>query len=511
MRAPGRGGSSASVRPRLQGPGVLRRRYVRHAPPRAEQAPAGGSEASTAPGPEAASRAPPARSRLWASSYLVTGFICLQIVCQLALLVETISALRVVVRVLSFGLSLALLVLVPGRRLQHPAMPVLIASMTITALNMFHPQTSNVLAGAAQLGIQIAILAPLFWVTRVHIDAATFRRTLALLFLFNAASAGMGVLQVSFPGSFQPALSTNIESMGSAYTSSLQFETASGQRIFRPFGLTDVPGGAATGAFYAVLLGAGFLISARRGLVRLLSLGGIFLGVVSLYLCQVRAVALMLAVCLLAVMAVLALSGRLLQLTKLLAVVGGLAVLGVGWAAAVGGEAAMARWGSLFEKDAGDVYYSNRGYFLEGTFSHVLPEFPLGAGLGRYGMANAYFGGRRDPSRPPLWAEIQWTAWVFDGGLAVLVLYPLALLITTFWAFRLALRRQVKDEFWLWGALIFAYDVGAIALTFSYPFFMSQTGMEFWLLNAALFGAFFHATREPPRSVPHETVHPDRR
>ncbi|MFL5348761.1 MAG: hypothetical protein ACJ8AT_28530 [Hyalangium sp.] len=442
---------------------------------------------------------------------MVTGFLCLQIVCQLALLVEAISAIRVVVRILMFGVSLALLVLVPGRRLRHPATPFLIASMSITALNMFNPGTNSVLAGAAQLGIQLAILGPLFWVTRLRIDAATFRRTLALLFLFNAANAATGVLQVYFPGRFQPALSTAIGNMGEEYTNSLQFETATGERVFRPFGLTDAPGGAATGAFYAVLLGAGFLISSRGGLVRALSVGGIFLGVVSLYLCQVRAIALMLLVCLLAIAAVLALSGRLLRLTKLLAVVGGLAVLGIGWATSVGGDAAMARWNSLVEKDAADVYYNNRGYFLEGTLNYFVPEYPLGAGLGRYGMANAYFGDNSDPSRSSLWAEIQWTAWVFDGGVLVLLLYPLALLATALWTFRLALRREELGELWLWGTLIFAYDLGAIALTFSYPFFMSQAGMEFWLLNAALFGAFFHAARQAPRPQPHETLHPDRR
>jgi hypothetical protein len=439
------------------------------------------------------------RERTWATSRLVTGFICLQIGCQLALLVEAMSPVRVLVRILAFGCSLLLLALVPGRRLKHPAIPFLLVSTGVTALNLFHPQANSLMAGATQLGIQLSILAPLFWVTRLRMDAATFRRTLALLFLFNAASAGVGVLQVAFPGRFQPAMSSAIEGLGESYTHSLQFETASGARVFRPIGLTDVPGGAATGAFYAVLLGAGFLISSQRGLVQVLSVGGIFLGIVSLYLCQVRSLALMLVVCLLAVAGVLALKGRLLRLAKLLGVVGGLAALGVGWAVTVGGDSVTARWNRLFEADAGEVYYSNRGYFLEGTLSYFVPEYPLGAGLGRYGMANAYFGDNSDLSRPPLWVEIQWTAWVFDGGVLVMVLYPLALLVTALWAFRLALRGEDQGELWLWGGIIFAYDLGAIALTFSYPFFMSQAGMEFWLLNAALFGAFAHASVHPHR------------
>ena len=157
----------------LQGPGVLRRRYVRSpAPMQAETSETGGQgkDGSRPPSTEGT-----ARQSRWTSGRLLTGFVCLQIACQLALLVEAISAVRVVVRILAFGVSLALIFLVPGRSLRHPAMPLLIASMTITALNMFHPQASGVLAGLAQLGIQIAILAPLFWVTRLRMDAATFR------------------------------------------------------------------------------------------------------------------------------------------------------------------------------------------------------------------------------------------------------------------------------------------------------------------------------------------------
>ncbi|MFP2934178.1 hypothetical protein ACLESO_55470, partial [Pyxidicoccus sp. 3LG] len=436
-----------------------------------------------------------ARGGLLSSGKVVPLFIGLLMVCQLALLVEAIAPLRVVVRILAFGVSLLLLVLVRGRSLKHPALPFVMGSLAITALNFFNPGTTSPLAAVAQLGIQLSIAAPLLWVTRLTIDAKTFRSTLALLFLFNAASAGMGVLQVYFPGRFQPALSSAVQGQGEAYLRSLEFETASGQRVYRPMGLTDVPGGAATGAFYAVLLGGGFLLSSRRMLVRVLSVGGILLGLLSLYLCQVRATAVTLLVCLVAMAGVLALSGRVMRLMTLLAVVGGAAVSAFGWAVAVGGDAVLARWSTLLEASPEDVYQKNRGYFLEDTFEHLLPEFPLGAGLGRYGMTSAYFGDNSDPEHPPLWAEIQWTAWVYDGGFLVMVLYPLGMLATMWWVFRIARRKDDVGggEFWLWGSVIFAYNLGALALTFSYPFFMSQTGMEFWLLNAALFGAMAHA------------------
>ncbi|MBZ4415259.1 hypothetical protein [Myxococcus sp. RHSTA-1-4] len=490
------------ARPQLQGPGVLRRRYVRRArgapleavPLDAPRPVTPAEVPGAVAAPEAAPASAGAMGRLLASGRVVPLFVLMLIVCQLALLVPALSPLRVVVRILAFGVSLLMLVLVRGRSLKHPALPFILGALGVTALGFFNPGTSSALAGLVQLGIQLSIVAPLLWVTRLPMDAKTFRRTLALLFLFNVASAGVGVLQVYFPGRFQPPVSAVVQSLGEGYLRSLEFETSSGERVFRPMGLTDTPGGAATGGFYAVLLGGGFLLSSRRGLVRFVSVGGILMGLLCLYLCQVRATFVMLGVCLLAMAGVLALSGRLVRLLTLLAVVGGGAVSAFGWAVAVGGDAVLSRWASLLEGRPEDVYRNNRGYFLEGTFEHVLPLYPLGAGLGRYGMANAYFGDNSDPERPALWAEIQWTAWVYDGGILTLVLYPLGLLATLWWVFRIARRKDDSEgEFWLWGSVIFAYNLGALALTFSYSFFMSQMGMEFWLLNAALFGAMAHA------------------
>jgi hypothetical protein len=472
---------SAGPRPQLRGPGVLHPRYVRRAPVSAVQAvPAPGTQAPTA---------------FLGSGRVVVAFIALLFCCQLALLLEALSPVRVVFRILAFGTSLGLLVLAKGRPLKHPAMPLLLGFLGVTALGFFQPGTTSVLAAAVQLGIQAAVLAPVFWASRLRIDEKTFQRIVLMLFLFNMASATLGVLQVYFPGRFQPALSTVIEGQGEAYVRSLQFETASGARVFRPMGLTDLPGGAATGAFYSVLLGGALLLGPRGRWKTALGVAGIGVGLVSLYLCQVRAAAVTLLVCMVAMALVLLMGGRLMRLMVLGSVVGGLAVVAFGWAVAVGGDAVLARWSTLTASDPSKVYQGNRGHFLEDTFGERLPEYPLGAGLGRYGMANAYFGDNSDREYPPLWAEIQWTAWVYDGGLLAIVLYPLALLLTMAWGFRVAIRRDdSRGAFWLWGSLLFAYDLGAVALTFSYPFFMSQMGMEFWLLNGAFFSAYRHAT-----------------
>ncbi|GMU04636.1 O-antigen ligase family protein [Corallococcus caeni] len=471
----------AIPRPQLRGPGVLHQRYLRRAPVSAVPAvPAPAGEAPTT---------------FLGSGRVVVAFIALLFGCQLALLLEALSPVRVVFRILAFGTSLALLVLAKGRRFPHPAKPFLLAFLGVTALNFVQPGTTSAVAAAVQLGIQASVFAPVFWASRLRIDEKMFQRIVLMLFLFNMASATLGVLQVYFPGRFQPALSTVIEGQGDAYIRSLQFETASGARVFRPMGLTDLPGGAATGAFYSVLLGGALFLGPRGRWKTVLGVAGIGVGMVSLYLCQVRAAAVTLLVCMVAMALVLMLGGRLMRLVVLTSVVGGLAVGAFGWAVAVGGDAVLARWSTLTASDPGQVYQGNRGHFLDDTFGERLPEYPLGAGLGRYGMANAYFGDNSDRNQPPLWAEIQWTAWVYDGGILAIVLYPLALLLTMLWSFRVAIRRDdSRGDFWLWGSLLFAYDLGAVALTFSYPFFMSQMGMEFWLLNGAFFSAYRNAT-----------------
>ena len=58
--------------------------------------------------------------------------------------------------------------------------------------------------------------------------------------------------------------------------------------------------------------------------------------------------------------------------------------------------------------------------------------------------------------------------------------------------------QMLRSELDVLGAAPIETATGALALTFSYPFFMSQPGMEFWLLNAALFSAFTHATALHP-------------
>ena len=58
-------------------------------------------------------------------------------------------------------------------------------------------------------------------------------------------------------------------------------------------------------------------------------------------------------------------------------------------------------------------------YLYPGRAGATLgPRVLIGAGLGRWGMAAGYFG---TASLPGIWAEIQVTGWVVDGGILMLI------------------------------------------------------------------------------------------
>ena len=100
-------------------------------------------------------------------------------------------------------------------------------------------------------------------------------------------------------------------------------------------------------------------------------------------------------------------------------------------------------------------------------------------------MINVYFADHR---KLALWVEIQWTAWLVEGGIPLIAAYTAALVLTIRTAWKIAFMRD-RGDLWVWGAVLFAYDWGILAFTFSYPVFEGQFGIEFWLLNAALYAA----------------------
>src|ERR1700676_5266324 len=160
---------------------------------------------------------PPAAVRQPRASRLLEYFILLEIISQLALLSSTLAPFRVFFRIAAFGVSLALLFVLPGHGKQHPAGKAAFLVMVILGLSMLNPGINSSAAAAAQFGIYLAVLAPLFWVSRIRIDPAEMRRVIFLQWAFQLASSIFGVLQVYFPARFQFAISSVVQGSGAGY------------------------------------------------------------------------------------------------------------------------------------------------------------------------------------------------------------------------------------------------------------------------------------------------------
>ncbi len=436
----------------------------------------------------------------WADWGWAHWFIVCQFVLQLLLLFPQFGGLRVLMRSLSFLISLGLVVWLPGPGIKHPAKGAAIAIMVIMILQLFlNPGLNTFAAGMAQCAMYLAILGPLFWASRLKINAAGFYTLIWLLWVFHTVSSLFGILQVYYPGSFQPFLSTAIQTSKFG-GENLKIILANGLEVYRPMGLTGEPGGAAGAGFYALLLGIGIALQARNPLLRLTGLSSAAIGLFCIYLSQIRSILIFAIICLLVLGTVLLRQGKVLQVAAMGTAVGVLFASVFNWAVAVGGNQTMERVMTLFADTPQEVYQQNRGSFLTYTFQTLLLDYPMGAGLGRWGPISGYFGVDTNPETQPLWVEIQLTGWLIDGGILLIVAYAVALYFTCQVAWRLSNNQQLGDLAF-WAALIFAYDIGAIVITFNYPLFISQGGMEFWLLNSCLFVAgyksWFQLTRSP--------------
>lgn len=424
----------------------------------------------------------------WQGARTLFVFVIFQFACQLALLSERFTALRPLLRGAAFASSIGLFALLRGKKAHHPVATLAYVILGLIGLSFFHPLTNGVMSGLAQVAMYVAILAPILWVPRLAFSVKDLRRFLTLLWSFHSASAVVGALQVYFPGRFQPATATVLDD---DYLQSLQITLANGERIFRPMGLTDTPGGAGVAGLYAVLLGAGLLLGRPKFWQTIPLIGGMLAGAFALYLSQVRAAAIMLFICLAVIGALLAMRGKIGRLALATAIVGTVGVVAFVLAAQQGGSDSLARISNVFTGNARQLYYTNRGFFLEETLTELLPRYPLGAGLGRWGMMAAYFGDFSDITRAPIHVEIQWTGWLVDGGIPLVFLYAAAMGVATVYAFRVAFEAfdDTNSELTGFAILIVGYNVGAFAMTFNYALFMGNMGLEFWLLNGALFAA----------------------
>lgn len=457
---------------------------------------------ASAPGPTSAVCRVTAGRAARNAAFILTAFILLQLACQIGLLIPALAKARILFRSAALVASLAAFVLVAGRGRRHPAALFGLLSLAVLGVEIFHPSMNSWLAALAQIAENVAILGPLFWVSRLAVTPAVLKRVVFLFWTFHSLSAVVGVLQVYYPGRFQPAVS-EVVTQGTFGLDKFTIVLADGRQTLRPMGLTDTPGGAAGSGLYAALFGIGFFLNSRSLLARGVAVASILAGLFCIYLSQTRSLLVMVAIST-AVLAFLQFRrGDGVRAIGLALLLPAAAVASFLWAAKVGGDATVRRMQTLSAETAGQVYYENRGHFLEETIFQYLPEYPLGAGLGRWGMMYTYFGNKAAPSdRGLLWAEIQMTGWLFDGGVPLMLTYSLAVLTAVWIAYRVAVTLPSGNPLVVWAAVVVAYNVGAIALTFNYPLFNSQGGLEFWLLNACLVAAVRNSRAVGPARPP---------
>ncbi len=141
------------------------------------------------------------------------------------------------------------------------------------------------------------------------------------------------------------------------------------------------------------------------------------------------------------------------------------------------------------------MYYQARGQQLEYAFSNLIVNYPLGAGLARWGMMRGYFGNAANLDSSEVWAEVQPNAWILDGGVFLLLLYSLALVMSVFYEVTL-IRTLAQRQDQLWAAAVAAANVGTLALVFTFVPFGTNIGMQYWFLEGVLHGAMANRPRK---------------
>ncbi len=438
------------------------------------------------------------------ADFWIRWFIIIEVASQLAI-ISPLGGARTLIRMAAFGSSLAFLVLARGKAGFHPARPMALVVVVLLGLSVLNPTAAALPAALAQVGLYLAIMAPLFWVPRLRVTTKTLRMLLMTMWVFHTVGSLVGVLQVYFPGHFQPNVSPVILGLGRGYAESLKIVTSGGVRVFRPMGLTDVPGGAASSGLYAVVLGIGVYLTSERRWLSASAIGSVLLGLMCLYLSQIRALMVVTGISLVGVTGVLMIRRDYKRLAGFGVVLVAVLVVSFRGAVSMANESVEHRVRSLTAATPQQIYEQNRGGFLKQAFEEMLPEYPLGAGIGRWGMMQSYFGDKSNPDEA-LWAEIQWSGWILDGGAPLMIAYVWIVGVTLLTTLGIARWRSRGDPgLSLWATVILGYSIGTCAFTFSYPVFLSQTGMEFWLLNAALFAAARNQARHDAWPAPAAT------
>lgn len=396
--------------------------------------------------------------------------------------------LRLSIRVSAFVISLAALgwwLLNPGRhRPPHAAYGWIAGVVGVLTIMVFHPTTSSLYGGIAHAMVYVAVFAPFFWAPAFVHSPEHLARLLGLILICSGINSVVGVLQVYAPDTFMPAELSRMITESSAGLGPVTYEGPDGREIVRPPGLFDTPGAVAGPAMFATLLGAVFGLSALPRWMRLASFAFSAAGIAAVYLTHVRISFAMALLMFVGYTLALLAQRRVAKATTVAALGGAVGLIGFAIALTLGGQSVSERFQTLLAADPVEVYYGARGIQLSYSLSELLFDYPLGAGLARWGMAAAYFG---SSAVPTMWAELQVTGWLIDGGVPMLVLYSGALIVVARSQYRLA-RLTQYPRLAACAAVVFALGLGPIAMIATFTPFVTQIGVQFWFLAGALHG-----------------------
>ena len=374
-----------------------------------------------------------------------------------------------------------------SKSVAHPTTGWAYAVVGLLILQMFHPNTHTV-AGLAHIAFQICIMCPLIWGMHWVRSVAHLRRLVWLTLGCNACAVVAGYLQIYYPDQFMPSEFTSLDPMA---IERLKIVLADGTETLRPPGLTDIPGGASVSAMIAGFMGVVLCLFPRipiflRGVCLALSACGVFV----LFITQTRSLTMSMIVVVICACFFLWRQGRKVQALSIIGA--GFFLLSVMFthAVLVGGEDVLNRFMSITEEGAGESFQKNRGIFIEHTVDNLLPEYYMGAGLGRWGMMQTYFNTSKDPMSPsaPEYVEIQMTGWLLDGGVFMWFLYGGAIVSAMWYNFKVASRKGASELSYL-AAVIFGFNSMIVIQSLASPTFNCQLGLEFWFLCSALYGA----------------------
>jgi len=419
-------------------------------------------------------------------------FIALQLLWGLVLFLPGAQGYRVYIRAFPYVISAASLVYYFRRETGEPlprSTKWLLAAFVVLLLNLLQP-TTHLVAGIGQIVFQISIAAPAFWMARAVRNERQLTLFVWVLFASSFLASAVGILQVYFPERFlPPEFSVLAQTLNPNVISALTYVGADGRAIIRPPGLSDVPGGAAVAGMIAMILGLTLATCRQqRWVVRAVCLAGGAIGMTTLFLTQVRSLSLLAAV---GVAVCTILSFRQGRTTAgALSAVMGLAVIAGAyiWAVSVGGDAVADRFLGLLRDGVFRTFDESRGLFVRYTLSELLFEFPLGAGLGRWGMMQVLFGDSTMWQAPAIYVEIQPTGWLLDGGVPLLLVYGGALAVTLRHTCRLAIDAgggRLQDL----ATVLLCVQLTVAGLCFTGPVFNTQLGIQFWAVAGALAGA----------------------